>query len=237
MRIRKKANSIIDAYMCSSLYLSKNEINAPVVMNLFDGKIADLLASPLPDTLPEVLARVHALLLYQIMRLFDGDVRFHGRVDSLFLELESSVLTLIPFLYLPLPSDSMEPLPVSMESISEFWKSWILQESARRTVLVTYFFTRVYKTLRGTPNMTCDGKLGLNHSWYLSSHLWKAQSAFDFAVAWAERPHYIVENLNMAWVMGNAQPNDLDVFGKMILVTLLGIDDAKAWFYTRGSLL
>ncbi|KAJ6171378.1 hypothetical protein N7470_000445 [Penicillium chermesinum] len=226
-----------DAYSCCSMYLSKNEINAPVIMNLTDAKINELLSTTHPTTLPEILARVHALILYQIMRLFDGDVLFHRSTDTLFPELENSIFTLMPFLHLPRPSDSVYPLPVSMESISEFWKSWILQESARRTVLITFFFTRIYKTLRGTRDMQCDGTLGLEHAWYLSSHLWSSQSAFDFAVAWAEKPHFVVENLNFSWVLGNAQPDDVDQFGKMLLVTLLGIDGAKAWFYARNAIL
>lgn len=206
-------------------------------MNLLDGKITDLLSTPQPTTLPDLLARVHALLLYQIMCLFDGDVRFRSTVDMLFLELETSVLSLLPFLHLPLPSDSIEPLPDSMESMSEFWKCWILEESTRRTIFTSFFFSRIYEALRETPNMTCDGKLGLDHSWYLSSYLWHAQNAFDFAVAWAERPHFVVENLDFSWALKIAQPADVDLFGKMLLVTLVGIDDAKAWFYSRGALL
>jgi hypothetical protein len=216
--------------------MSKNEANAAVIMALFDARIIDLISTPEPTTTIELLARVQALILYQVMRLFDGDIRSQATAGALFTSLESSVLTLLSHLNLPLPSDSIEPMPLFIDAVHGFWGSWVLQESARRTVLLAFFFMQIYKVLQGTPGLVCDGKLGIQHSWYLSSHLWSAQSAFDFAVAWAEKPHYVVGNLDFSWVLTSAQPEDLDIFGKMLLVTLLGIDTTKTWFYRRGAI-
>ncbi|KAJ5745165.1 hypothetical protein N7520_010347 [Penicillium odoratum] len=225
-----------DAFACCSLYMSKNDVNAAVIMALFDARIIDLISSPEPTTTIEILARVHALILYQVMRLFDGDIRSHATADALFVSLRSSVLTLLSHLHLPLPSDSTEPMPLSIDAVTDFWDSWVLQESARRTVLLAFYFMQIYKVLQGTPNLSCDQKLGLHHSWYLSSHLWNAQSAFDFAVAWAEKPHFVVGNLEFSWVLATARPDDVDTFGKMLLVTLLGLDTTKTWFHSRGTI-
>ncbi|KAJ6096629.1 hypothetical protein N7486_007375 [Penicillium sp. IBT 16267x] len=225
-----------DAFACCALYMSKNETNAAVIMALFDARIIDLISTPEPTTTVELLARVHALILYQVMRLFDGDIRSNATAGALFASLESSVLTLLSRLHLPHPSDSLEPMPQSVDAVHNFWDTWILEESARRTVLLAFFFMQIYKVLRGTPNLVCDGKLGIQHSWYLSSHLWSARDAFDFAVAWAEKPHYIVGNMDFSWVLTSAQPDDLDIFGKMLLVTLLGIDTTRTWFHRRGAI-
>ncbi|KAJ5093274.1 hypothetical protein N7456_009135 [Penicillium angulare] len=224
-----------DAFSCCSLYMSKNETNAPVIMALFDARIKDIISTPEPDELLDKLARVHALILYQIMRLFDGDIRSHATADALFASLNSSVVSLLSHLHLPLPSDSLQPLPVSIDSIIGFWNSWVVQESARRTVLLAFFFMQIYKVLQGNVPVHCDGRLGLEHSWYLSAHLWSAQSAFDFAVAWAEKPHFVVHNLDFSWALTSAQPVDLDQFGRMLLVTLLGIDSTRAWFHGKGA--
>ncbi|KAJ5928566.1 hypothetical protein N7466_007522 [Penicillium verhagenii] len=226
-----------DAFACCSLYMSKNEANATVIMALFEARIMELMSTPEPNTTFELLARVHALILYQVMRLFDGDIRSRATADALFTSLESSVMTLLSHLNIPLPSDSIEPMPLSIDAVTNFWYSWIIQESARRTVLLAFYFMQIYKVLQGTPNLQCDGKLGLHHSWYLSAHLWNAQSAFDFAVAWAEKPHFVVGNLDFTWVLATAQPEDLDTFGKMFLVTLLGIDKTRTWFHGRGAIL
>ncbi|KAJ6032723.1 hypothetical protein N7540_003455 [Penicillium herquei] len=225
-----------DAFACCSLYLSKNEINAPVIMSLFDERIKEIIATPEPDEIFQKLARVHALILYQIMRLFDGDIRSHATADALFASLNSSVLSLLHHLHLPLPSDTLESLPISIDSAINFWEPWVIQESARRTVLLAFYFMQIYKILQGNVPTYCDGKLGLQHSWYLSAHLWNAQSAFDFAVAWAEKPHFVVHNLDFSWALTTAQPEDLDSFGKMLLVTIMGIDSTRAWFHGRGSI-
>jgi hypothetical protein len=187
-----------------------------------------------------MLARTHALILYQIMRLFDSDIRSQATAEALFTTLEASVLNLMRTTYVPDPKEPTDLLPLSMDPIIEFWESWVLQESARRTVLLTYYFMQINKFfLQGKVPVQCDGKLGIygDHAWYLSAHLWNAQSAFDFAVAWAEREHFIVYNLDFSSALVNAQPGDLDMFGRMLLVTILGIDEATAWFYVRGAIL
>ncbi|OKP11718.1 hypothetical protein PENSUB_2790 [Penicillium subrubescens] len=206
-------------------------------MSLLDARTEDLLSTPQPTTLIELLARAHALLLYQIMRLFAGDVRSYATANSLFGTLESTVVALCDSLYFPDPSESTELLPLSMDPIIEFWEWWALQESARRTMLLTFYFIQIYKVLRGDIPVHCDGKLGLSHSWYLSAQLWNSQSAFDFAVAWAEKDHFVVRDLDFTAILENAQPDDVDLFGRMLMVTLLGIDGAKAWFYAKGAIM
>lgn len=227
----------VDAYSCCSLYMSRNETNTPVIMSLLDARAEDLLSSPQPTSLIELLAHAHALLLYQIMRLFAGDVRSHATANTLFGTLEATMIALSDNLYFPDPSISKELLPLNIDPIIEFWEWWILQESARRTMLLTFYFIQIYKVLRGDVTMHCDGKLGLSHSWYLSAQLWNAQSAFDFAVAWSEKDHFVVHDLDFTAVLENAQPDEVDLFGRMLMVTLLGIDGAKAWFYAKGAIM
>ncbi|KAJ5669423.1 hypothetical protein N7462_010493 [Penicillium macrosclerotiorum] len=224
-----------DAYACCSLYMSKNEINAPVIMSLLDARTQELLLSPQPTHFLDLLARTHALILFQIMRLFDGDIRSHTTANALLGTLESTVMALFDFTHLPNISESYNLLP--MDPIFEFWESWVVQESARRTILLAFYFIQICKVLHGNVPMQCDGRLGLAHAWYLSSHLWDAQSAFDFAIAWAEKQHFVVHDLDFSFALENANPDDMDLFGKMLLVTILGIDEAKAWFCLRGAVM
>lgn len=217
--------------------MSKNAINAPIIISLLNERIQTLLTSPEPSTLPDLLARTHALILYQIMHLFDGDIRFQAAAEAVMTTLEFSVPALLESIHIPSSSEPSDLLPLSMGSITDFWNSWILQESARRTVLLTFYFLQIYKLLQGKTLAPCDGKLGLEHAWYMSAHLWNAQSAFDFAVAWAERPHFVVYNLDFSSAFLDARPGDIDLFGRMLLVTLIGIDEARAWFHVRGAVL
>lgn len=217
--------------------MCKNDINAPVIMNLFETRTRELVSSPVPTEPLDILARTHALILYQIMRLFDGDIRSHATADAIFATLESSVFSLMTMIPIPSPSSPTEILPLSVEATTDFWEEWVFQESARRTVLLAYYFIQIYKVLQGKVPVQCDGRLGLEHSWYLSGDLWSAISAFDFAVAWSEKQHHIVYNLDFEPILQNAQPNEVDLFGRMLLVTILGIDKAKAWFHIRGAIL
>lgn len=226
-----------DAFACCSLYMARNEINSPVLMSIFDARINELIAAAPPTTPLELLARIHALILYLIMRLFDGGIQTQPSSESLLALLETSVLSLFDYIYIPDPSQPCDILPVSMEPVMSFWDSWVFQESARRTVMMVFYFVKIQHFLHGKPLSTCDGKLGLEHAWYQSAHLWNAQSAFDFAVAWTENQHFIVYNADFTGVLQNARPDDVDLFGKMLLVTKIGIDETKAWFYSRGGAL
>ncbi|CAG7944400.1 unnamed protein product [Penicillium olsonii] len=226
-----------DAFACCSLYMTKNDINSSVLMSIFDSKINDLLSAAAPKTPLELLARVHALILYLIMRLFDGGIRTQPSSDSLLALLEATTLSLFSLIYIPDPSEPHDLLPIAMEPIMSFWESWVFQESARRTVMMVFYFVKIQHFLHGKPLSTCDGKLGLEHAWYQSAHLWNAQSAFDFAVAWTENQHFIVHNADFSAVLQHATPDDVDLFGKMLLVTKFGINETKAWFYSRGGSL
>lgn len=88
--------------------------------------------------------------------------------------------------------------------IRTFWESWIFQESARRTFLIIFFFLRVYDITKGghgyDPKGTCDGKLGLCHSFTASAHLWKAKDFVDFAAAWNSKSHFVVKNGKYVWL-------------------------------------
>jgi hypothetical protein len=70
--------SQIDAYAACSLYQAKNSTNSKFVFRCIEQRVAELLSSAMPSRPLEILARIQALIIYQIIRIFDGDVRvFH----------------------------------------------------------------------------------------------------------------------------------------------------------------
>jgi hypothetical protein len=71
----------------------------------------------------------------------------------------------------------------------------------------------------------------------MSAHLWNARSVFDFALAWNNRKHFTVIELDFTEVLRDAMPDDVDTFGRMMMIGLQGEDDIKGWFYTRGGIL
>jgi hypothetical protein len=79
-----------------------------------------------------------------------------------------------------------------VDAARDFWSDWVFKESARRTLLITFFFIQAYRYMIGvrTPN-TCGHNIALCLSWYMSEHLWSAKDPVDFALAWGQKKHMI----------------------------------------------
>lgn len=114
------------------------------------------------------------------------------------------------------------------------WKTYILHESARRTLLIIFFMQSLCHALRGQIGY-CREREALNCYLLGSSHLWKAGSAFDFAKAWNDRDRLVVEDVDFSPLLLHAEPDDLDTFGRMLLVAKLGIDEVRGWFDFKGG--
>ena len=65
---------LLDAYAACAMYIAKNDVNKRMIFRAIDTSAQELLKSPQSTKPIEILARVQSLLLYQIIRLFDGDV-------------------------------------------------------------------------------------------------------------------------------------------------------------------
>ncbi|KAL4955910.1 hypothetical protein BDW69DRAFT_104915 [Aspergillus filifer] len=231
-----------DAYACCALYITKNAINGPIITSHVHSHLQEVTLSSTPTSPPDLLAHTHALLLYLIMHLFDTDLAAangYSSLDTLSMTaLESAASLLFSTTHFP-PPDELETsnLPTNPTPTPNFWPLWLAEESARRTILFTFYFLQIIRLFRGDENMKCDGKLGLLHSWYSSAYLWNAPSATEFALAWVEREHFIVRNVDFGQVLNEATPNDVDVFGRMLLVTSQGVEKVREWFWGRGAIL
>lgn len=235
--------SILDVLSACALYASKNLVNGPVIMRCIDGKVNDLLTSHIPMDLLSTLARVQALLLYQIIRFFDGDILSRSSADATFHELRSSAQALASHIIWD-PRSIPGELTVDgasthfpSEASHLIWRQWVIQESARRTFLIACFFTSIWKLLTGRQGPACqlDGDPSLlGQNWTLSAKLWQAGDAVDFAVAWRESKHYIVRRKAIINTLEDANGDDIEEFGKMLLTVSMGVEEAKAWLASRG---
>ncbi|KAL4795169.1 hypothetical protein BDV19DRAFT_363743 [Aspergillus venezuelensis] len=231
-----------DAYACCALYITKNAINAPIITSHIHSRLREITLSSIPTSPPELLAHTHALLLYTIMHLFDTDLAAangYSSLDTLSMSaLESSASLLFSTTHFPPPIDKENSnIATNLTPTPNFWPLWLTEESARRTILFSFYFLQIFRLFRGDENMKCDGKLGLLHSWYSSAYLWNAPSATEFALAWSEREHFIVRNVDFGQVLNEATPDDVDVFGRMLLVTSQGVKKVREWFWGRGAIL
>lgn len=242
-RLRSNVSDVLSA---CALYASKNPVNGPIVMRCIDGKVNDLLASHIPMDFLSTLARVQALLLYQIIRFFDGDILSRSSADATFLELRSSAQALASHIIWDtrtIPDDrsaGIDSILFPAQASHPIWRQWIVQESARRTYLIACFFVSVWKILTGRQNADCqlEGEPSfLGQSWTLSAKLWQASDAVDFAVAWRESKHYTVRRKEIMSTLADANGDDIEVFGKMLLTVSMGVEEAKAWLASKGTSL
>ncbi|EAQ91503.1 hypothetical protein CHGG_03438 [Chaetomium globosum CBS 148.51] len=113
-----------DAQACSALYAARNRANAAAVRRIVEARVADLIATlpplppatdtteptppppPPPETATQIptaapspletLARAHALILYQVMQLFDGDPAARAAAENTMPYLDVMVKALAP---------------------------------------------------------------------------------------------------------------------------------------------
>lgn len=71
----------------------------------------------------------------------------------------------------------------------------------------------------------------------IASSLWEAKSPLEFALAWNGKNHYLVEELDFTEVLRSAEADDVDVFGRMLMVGLMGADDVRGWLHSKGGKL
>ena len=216
---------IYDALSSCALYCGKNEENESLVFSDISRRVRQLKDETQRSFLSPIdhLASVQALLLYQIIRLLDGDVR--QRADA-----ESDEAVLIS--WNEQLQDRVQPPSLSSElesssglqgaMITSSWQDWILSESVRRTVLTCYMLQGAYSFLKlGYDNVS--GKVD-KLSFTAQSTLWKAPSEYHWREALKSRNHLEVTLGQWDDVMDSAQPTDFEELGVMVLAAYKGMD-------------
>jgi hypothetical protein len=135
----QEPTAIQDCVAISALYMTKTARNQRILASLISSKISSLTAKSSTWTLTQHLAAVQALIVFQVIRLFDPDLNLQGAAEpqNALLELWTAHLWKRAFIS-PQPFDSN-------------YTSWIFQESLRRTVMMSTFVRCAWSCL------TCGG--------------------------------------------------------------------------------
>ncbi|KAI1809087.1 hypothetical protein GGS20DRAFT_378808 [Poronia punctata] len=84
----------------------------------------------------------------------------------------------------------------------------------------------------------CDSRFLLCGRLTLSAHLWAAREPLEFAVAWREKDHLVATPINVLRLVDeSASPDDLDEMGRVLMTTMMGMEEAGAWFASRGVVM
>ena len=237
--------------------MAKNRANARVILRSIDARASDLIASPPPTDPLGILARTQSLILYHIIRVFDGDIAARAAAEDTQSALEDAAMELILHTDFDCPSPAKLAAAAAVSSNSShhhhhhhhqlplqpfgptkrFFQDWVFQESARRTLLFIFFFLQAYRIIRGQRVEACDGRLNRCHAFTLSAALWEADGPLAFARAWGARRHLVVENTNFQIAFQEARADEIDAFGRIMLTSVIGVDEAEGWFAARGGSL
>ncbi|CCT72868.1 uncharacterized protein FFUJ_12762 [Fusarium fujikuroi IMI 58289] len=239
--------SMQHAVSSAALHAAKNHLNARVIRENVESRVQELLASPPPATPVETLAYAQALFIYQIIRLLDNDARTYAIYEATMPHLEEASNALIPHIAIDeeadSPSQSSDLIPLFPASAAQaFWTNWIFQESAKRTLGMINFFMLTYYFMKGESGNRCgqNKNIAVNRSVTMSAHLWNAQDPVDFALAWRNKKHFVI-NVSapnfLETILHDAQKDDVDAFGKICLTSLMGLTEAKGWLAMKGIAL
>ncbi|KAF2254903.1 hypothetical protein BU26DRAFT_559551 [Trematosphaeria pertusa] len=208
-----------DSCSLSALYLAKTERNRSILTTSIDDKIAALVASSHGWSLTDHLAAVQALIIYQIIRLFDPDLGAQAQADrqNRLLEVWTAHLWKRSF---------NEPA-----SFKTCYDAWVFYESIRRTVLMSVFLRGGWScvnqgglcdqvpVLARLP-LTKDGSL-----WECDSAAWEQRGPCDKGVDCL----IAYGDLSLGWKPGT-DPEQLTGFQRMLLAACRGRDDPSLFY-------
>ncbi|EGX88039.1 C6 finger domain protein, putative [Cordyceps militaris CM01] len=123
--------------------------------------------------------------------------------------------------------------------LRETWQDWALNESARRTVLVSFYMLQAYRAMTGGVEGQPPRCTALRHAWTLSRALWCARNEGAWEKAWTDGRWWVVTNSRTRWerMTHEAAPQDVDAFGRMWMTALMGVEEAEGWFARKGGVL
>jgi hypothetical protein len=245
--------SIQDAYTALSCYLHKAESNEHMILEIIHNQAKRLVVGygfPSESTRPmhtntsadmldslEHVARVQALLVYQVLCLYDGDIRLRHLGESHIPVLHNWMQQMVDCasqatcLGVSVISSAYDQAAVdtSLSSIvhSEnlLWYSWILAESIRRTWLVASGLQAIYLIFQQDKTAYCQGSMMVT----TRNGVWEAQSALAWERLCLEVNVGFMQKGEVDRLFTEATPEDVNDFSKAILEATFGIDRMERW--------
>ncbi|KAH7135609.1 hypothetical protein B0J11DRAFT_518765 [Dendryphion nanum] len=213
-------HALQSAYATCAIYATRTPSNSHLAFTLIETKASELLHSPSPATQTplDLLANIQSLLIFQFVRLFDGDIRQRALAESAAPVLSSWTEQLIVV-------TEVERSITTLNAPN--WRTWIFAESVRRTVTMSYVLSGVYAFVK---NGFCTlGDLVTAQCFTAQGRLWEAGTEREWERAREEWDAFWVERMEFARVVGEGRPEMLDDFGMMMGIMCLGVERVEEW--------
>ncbi|KAL2817154.1 hypothetical protein BJX63DRAFT_117642 [Aspergillus granulosus] len=200
------------AYGVSSTHCLVSETNREMLFRVIDSEVHELLKpSHETELLPE-LARLQAFVFYQTVRFFHGNIEQRVTAE----QQQGLVMTM-----------ALKLLARSQAEIGDNeagnWRTWILAESIRRTVIVVYFIYGINSVFRDGICVGLHTLVKLPLSTTISS--WDSESNHLNHLRTGTTIPY--ETFLSHWLAST--PRKLDPFEKLLLVPCQGLDTVELY--------
>lgn len=194
--------------ICSASCLV-NERNQEMLFRLVDAEVLELLKPPDVTTLQDDLARLQGLVLYQIIRFFQGGIKQRAVAEQQRRVVLTRALKLVIRSEVELRGDEAEDR-----------HTWILAESIRRTAVMIYILYGVNSLFREGICLDLPTLRALPVS--TSATFWNSET---------ERPSQpetiSYEAFHDRWLVST--PRKLDAFEKLLLIPCKGLEAITAF--------
>jgi hypothetical protein len=230
-----------DAYTLLSSYFRKTTANEHMIVRIIEERAMVLVAEGLPlpdassqgvDTL-ECLGRVQAMLVYQCIGLYDGNVRLRHLAEQHIPVLETWLAEVLQHisqapccgssLYAS-PTSFISPVTIPISSEDLLWHSWILTESVRRTWLVTAGLQGIYKLLNHSTSSCMGGTMITTRKGF-----WEAPSAVAWEKKCMETYAGMVKLTEVEKMFALVPKDEICELARMVLSCTYGTEQVERW--------
>lgn len=213
-----------EACCASALYLGKTDANEAMVWDIISAKATQLMEPHPSWSVSEHLVCVQALITFQIIRLFDGDIR--QRADA---ERNNEILAqwtdhLALRTGVTASSDSIIPTA---------WESWVFEEVVCRTIIVSRMVQAMF-SIQKLGYCTLVAAV-TELSFTMQKAFWNAPTAMHWQRAVKEKSRYQAPRMDFTETLSTATVDDVDELGLLMLVTYKGLDGVNEWIARMGS--
>ncbi|KAK1752794.1 hypothetical protein QBC47DRAFT_416412 [Echria macrotheca] len=227
-----------DAFTALAAYLTRTPQTQRAVLSIIGDRLAELVDSGTktdPTTLGVMahLARVHALVTYTVVALFDGDVRLRHTAEtrlgmlgvwSYQMLAAARVAALDGRLLRGNLLNDGDDSSGDLSQADAFWHAWVLAESVRRTWMIAAGVRVAYRTLQDGV-VRCGGGLMFT----TRNGVWDAPSAWAWAKLCAESDVGFLPQAQTKRLFSEKNPGDIDEFGKVMLEVTYGTNKMESW--------
>lgn len=241
-----------DAYTALTCYLYKTPANEQTIFKILESQSRELVAkygsnpgdvsqenhiknaAPL-DTM-EHIARVQALLVYQAIGLYDGDIGLrhvsetHIPVFTRWLKEmidHASQEECLGTSIVGTSEGTTYPVQVGThtEDQNMLWYSWVVAESMRRSWLVGSSIQVIFVALQGSKPVPCKGGMVFT----TRSGVWEAKSAVAWEKLCSEKYVGLIQMADADRLFTETVPEEVDEFTKLVLEIIFGRERMERW--------